>query len=68
MEEHAMLNFNKSIVCYKHSIPPGCFSHYCSHIQEGGWILQDITKVCEPMHRHKMLKLNKVWHLTCTFY
>ena len=49
MEEHAMLNFNKSIVCYKHSIPPGCFSHYCSHIQEGGWILQDITKVCEPM-------------------
>jgi len=58
MEKHAMLNFYESILHYKRSIPPIYFSHFCSHLQEGGWILQDITKVCEPKHRHKMLSFN----------
>jgi hypothetical protein len=53
MENYAMLNFYKSILRYKHSIPPSGFSH----LQGGGWILQDITKVYEQMHRHKMLIL-----------
>jgi len=65
MEKHVMLNFYKSIL---HSIPPRCFSHYCSHLQGGGWIFQDITKVCEPMYRHKMLSFKNAWHLTCTVY
>jgi hypothetical protein len=63
-----MLNFYKSILHYRDSIPPRCFSHYCSQLQGGGWILQDITKVCEPLHRCKMLSFNNAWNLICTFY
>jgi hypothetical protein len=26
-----------------------------------GWMLQDITKVCEPAHRCKMISFNNTW-------
>jgi len=68
MEMYSMLNFYRSILHYKHRIPPRCLSHYGSHLQGGGWILQDITKVCEQMQRCKMLSSKNAWNLTCTFY
>ena len=34
---------------------------YLLHVCNRGWIYQDITEVCEPVHRCKILSFKKSW-------
>ena len=48
----------------KHNIPPTCFGHLCGHSQGGAlqrMNASDITKVCEPLHRCKILSFKNTW-------
>jgi len=48
----------KSVLHYKHSMHPTCFGYNVANLREvpyKGWIYGEITEVCEPMHRGKIL-------------